>query len=68
MIKISFDGLNPDNVIRQILAFAERIDVKEAPKRGRHEAKKKYAPGSCESDLGEGKYQQVSGNDQDSDG
>ena len=52
MIEINFQGNSVENLLRQITAFVEKIDVKEVPKRGRHECKKSSPAGPCESDLG----------------
>ena len=53
MIEIKFSGNSTENLHRQIAAYLERIEIKEVPRRGKHERKNKAAdPG--ESDLGEG--------------
>ena len=51
MIEIKFSGNSMENIIRQIQAFAEKIEVKEVKKRGKHEAKE--AAGNRDRDLGE---------------
>ena len=37
MIEINFSGNSMENLLRQISAFAEKVEVKETPKRGKHE-------------------------------
>ena len=37
MIEIKFQGNSMENLLRQISAFVEKIEVKETPKRGKHE-------------------------------
>ena len=37
MIEIKFSGNSMENLLRQISAFAEKVEVKETPKRGKHE-------------------------------
>ena len=37
MIEINFQGNSVENLLRQIQAFTEKIEVKEMKKRGRHE-------------------------------
>ena len=34
MIEIKFQGNSMENILRQIQAFTEKIEVKEVPKRG----------------------------------
>lgn len=51
MITIEFTGTSIENLIRQIVAFADKVDIKEGSgKRGRHE--KKEAAGGDHGDLG----------------
>ena len=38
MIEIKFQGNSMENLLRQISAFVEKTEVKETPKRGKHEA------------------------------
>ena len=52
MIEIKFSSNSAENLIRQIQAFVEKIEVKEAPKRGKRE---KAPAGEDHSDLGRGK-------------
>ena len=37
MVEMKFQGNNTENLIRQIVAFVERVELKETSKRGRHE-------------------------------
>ena len=37
MIVIKFEGNSMENIIRQIVSFVEKVEVKETPRRGRHE-------------------------------
>ena len=52
MIEIKFEGNNMENVLRQIQAFAERVEVKEVKKRGKHESGEKASAGEDHGDLG----------------
>ena len=52
MIEINFQGNSVENLLRKITAFVEKIDVKEVPKRGRHERKENSTAGSGEINLG----------------
>ena len=50
MIEIKFSGNSMENIVRQIQAFADKIELKEGgKKRGRHE---KETAGGDHGDLG----------------
>ena len=49
MITIEFQGNSMENIIRQIQAFTEKVEVKEAKKRGKHE---KQTDSEDHGDLG----------------
>lgn len=51
MVEIKFTGTSIENLVRQIVAFADKVDIKEGSgKRGRHE--KKETAGDNHGDLG----------------
>lgn len=49
MIEIKFSGNSIENIIRQIVAFAEKVEVKEGGKKGG----KKETAGGCDIFVGE---------------
>ena len=50
VIEINFQSNSVENLIRQIQAFVEKIEIKEVKKRGRHE--KGETTSGSDSDLG----------------
>ena len=37
MVEIKFSGTTTENLIRQVQAFAERVEIRDAKKAGKHE-------------------------------
>ena len=50
MIEIKFQGNSMENIIRQIQAFIEKVELKGERKRGRHE-KKDQTDSGCDAGL-----------------
>lgn len=50
MLTITFQGTNMENLIRQVKAFAEKVELQEKQEKGGRERERKQAP----SDSGRG--------------